>query len=230
MCGRLNVTGDPFVQNLLKSLGVDLNVQTPRYSRFIRATDKLSIVREINGYRRLDDATWWLLLDKTDDGFKPSKYTSFNTRYDKLNIPRSAGYKAYRETRCIIPASGFGETEFINKKPVYYHDIIGKDNALALGGLYREWFHPNTGEVTLSCSVITLPPHPKLANIHTKAMPLILPQLDNTINTWLDSSISNTEVFSNLLTAHIPQTLIAQRVDKPSTYNPVSEQFEIKHD
>lgn len=47
---------------------------------------------------------------------------------------------------------------------------------LLLGGLCREWHHRTTGEVKLSCSVITLPPHDKLKHIHSKEMPLILPQ------------------------------------------------------
>ncbi len=46
---------------------------------------------------------------------------------------------------------------------------------LILGGLYREWMHQTTGEVKISCSVITLPPHDKLKlklkHIHSKAMP-----------------------------------------------------------
>ena len=150
MCGRLNITDNPFVSALLDDLNVT-NKETFRTSEFVRATDTISIVREVNGQRRLDDAIWWLLLEQNEnDGFKPSKYTSFNTRYDKLNVKGSAGYQAFREQRCIVVASGFGETEFEQKGkrkvPTHYHNFYAIDSALAFAGLYRQWTNKSTGE------------------------------------------------------------------------------------
>jgi putative SOS response-associated peptidase YedK len=230
MCGRLNVIDDPGVQGLLDFLNIELFPEHLQESRFIRATQPVSIVREINGQRELNKADWWLLQERTEDGFKPSKYTSFNTRYDKLNVPRSAGYKPFRETRCIVPASGFGETEFVNKKPLHYFDMTAEPGeALAFAGLYKEWRHPLTGEWKLSCSVITLPPHPKLTHIHSKAMPLILPQNDGWLDAWLSPQTDIRE-FEPLLQPHLPQNLIAQQIDKPSNYKPVGEPIMIDHD
>jgi putative SOS response-associated peptidase YedK len=224
MCGRLNITDDPAVQGLMRQLRIPLWPEPVKPVRFARATDTIPIIREIQGQRRAEPATWWLLLDKTDCGFKPSRYTSFNTRYDKLDVPRSAGFKPFRETRCIIPAKGFGETQFVNKKPIHYYDFEAPEGeALAFGGLYREWFHPQTGEVKLSCSVITLRPHEKLKHIHNKAMPLILPQQDDVLNAWLDPNFKELAFFAPLLQPHIPQSLIAYPIDKPSTYQRVGE-------
>ena len=228
MCGRLNTSDDPVVQGLMTQLGLPLDSRIlagQQGKRFTRATDKVTVIREKNGQRALEQAVWWLLLERTETGFKPSKYTSFNTRYDKLNIPRSAGFKPFRESRCIIPAKGFGETEFVNKKPLHYYDFEAVDGeALAFGGLCKEWTHSVTGEVVLSCSVITLPPHDKLKHIHSKAMPLILPQDDDTMDMWLDSKLQNVDVFNDLLRAHLPQNLIAYQIDKPSLYNPIGTQ------
>ncbi len=230
MCGRLNVLDDPGVQGLLDFLDINLFAAPLQTGRFIRATQPVSIVREINGQRELNTADWWLLQERTNDGFKPSKYTSFNTRYDKLHVPRSAGYKPFRETRCIIPATGFGETEFVNKKPLHYFDMRAKEGeAIAFGGLYKEWLHPATGELKLSCSVITLPPHPKLKDIHSKAMPLMLPQTGQWLEQWL-SPAADIEQFEPLLQAHLPQALIAQQIDKPSLYQAVAEPFIINRD
>ncbi|WP_068547675.1 SOS response-associated peptidase family protein [Thalassotalea crassostreae] len=231
MCGRLNIIDDPFVRSLLIELGVESPLENVHWGRFKRATDTLSVVREFDGKRQLEQANWWLLQERTENGFKPSKYTSFNTRYDKLNTPRSAGYKAYRESRCVIPVKGFGETEFINKKPLHYYDFTTEDGqAMVLGGLVRQWFHPQTQQSISSCSVITLPPHEKLKHIHSKAMPLILPQHDNTIDMWLDSSLTNTQVFDDLLKPHLPQSLIATQIDKPSTYHAISQPIVINAD
>lgn len=230
MCGRLNVIDDPDVRELCEGLQVQLFPERPIFGRFIRATNQVSIVRQKDGIRRMDNAIWWLLIEHAETGFKPSKYTSFNTRYDKLNIKGSAGYQAYRQSRCIIPAKDFGETEYVNNKPLHYHDLIAKDGAILLGGLCREWLNKNTGETALSCSVITLPPHPKLMHIHSKASPLLLPLDTDLINRLLDESITDTDEFATLLQPCIPYDLIAYQIDKPSTYQPIAEQFTIFSD
>lgn len=222
MCGRLNVNDNAGMKKLSSQLNIKYWQAPLQEGRFIRATNPVTIVHEHNSQRIADSAIWWLLLDKTDTGFKPSKYTSFNTRYDKLNTRGSAGYKAFRENRCIIPASGFGETEFESKKPKHYFDFEALDSeAIAFGGLYREWFHPGTGKVTKSCSIITLPPHEKLKHFHSKAMPLMLNQNDDSINMWLDKSLTDSEALNELLLPNIPQELIAYQIDKPSSFQPI---------
>jgi len=184
----------------------------------------VSIVRNIGNSRQVENALWWLLLEQSEKGFKPSKYTSFNTRYDKLNTKGSAGYQAYRQSRCIIAVKGFGETEFVNKKPIHYYDMTAQEGGLALGGLCREWIHNKTGEHKLSCSVITLPPHQKLKHIHSKAMPLILPQESDLIDRWLSPKVIDIEQFKSLLIPNIPQPLIAQKIDKPSGFQAIAKE------
>lgn len=233
MCGRLNVTDDPWVRQLALNLGVNLE-QTPiKSNRFVRAASEVQILVEKPGQRFLRPATWWLLLEPSDKGFKPSRYTSFNTRFDKLHVPRSAGYKPFRESRCLIIAKGFGETEFVHngkrKVPKHYFDMTAKDGALVFGGLYRDYFDKQTGEVVTGCSVITLPPHPKLQNIHSKASPLMLPQ-DATLDAWLDPHNHDVESFQHLLQPAIRQPLEAVQIDKPSTFNPIAEPFVIEPD
>lgn len=219
MCGRLNVIDDGFVVSLCEQLGVPLFDKDNRsFNRFVRATDKVQIIRELDGQRRKDEAIWWLLLEPSDQGFRASKYTSFNTRYDKLNTPRSAGYKAYRQSRCVIPVRGFGETQGRGKDALYT-DFWSEDCALAMGGLYREWHNKQTGEYAMSCSIVTLPPHPKLEKYHKKSMPLILDQSDNSIDLWLDSHCTDAAVLDPLLRSYLPQTLVAQKIDKPSLFN-----------
>lgn len=234
MCGRLNVTDNPLLIELLEQLGIRLFPAAPaqmrldlpiRTGRFIRATDLISIVLQQDGQRRLQDAIWWLLLDATDQGFKPSAYTSFNTRSDKLHVRGSAGYQAFRLQRCIIPASGFGETEKVQSVS-RYTDFIGHQ-ALAFAGLYRTWLDKNTGEFIYSCSIITLAPHPKLMPFHSKAMPMMLPQ--NAFNAWLDPH-SNIEQLNDLLKPRLYNRLTAIQIDKPSLFQPIADAVEIDSD
>lgn len=231
MCGRLNVTDDPAVRALCDVLDINLWSEPQIFNRYIGAAHKVSFVRQTDQGRSLNNAIWWLLLEPTETGFKPSKYTSFNTRYDKLNVPRSAGYIPFRQSRCIIPAKGFGESEFRNKKRIHCHDIEAADGAIAFGGLYKEWINRNTGETTFSCSVITLPPNPKMADIHSKSIPLILPQDTETINAWLDPHNTNTEQFADLLQPVLRQDLKVQQIEKPTAYeNTIGEPFIIEKD
>ena len=223
MCGRLNATFDGGVRKLYTSLKINKVVDRPIDKHFVKAADTVSIVREKANSRVVENAIWWLLLDSTENTFKPSKYTSFNTRYDKLSTPNSAGYQAYRHSRCVIAVKGFGETEFINKKPVHYFDMQAEHGGLLLGGLSRDWVNSRTGEVKTSCSVITLPAHKKLTHIHSKAMPLILPQDETIIDHWLDSTFSDVERFASLLQPHIPQNLLAQQIDKPMSHKPINK-------
>ena len=231
MCGRLNVTDDPAVRALCEMLGINTWSEPPLFKRYVGAASPVSFIRETEQGRKLDDAIWWLLLDSTETGFKPSKYTSFNTRYDKLNVPRSAGFQPFRKSRCIIPAKGFGESEFKNKRRVHCHDMEAVDGAIAFGGLYREWLNKNTGETTFSCSVITLPPHPKLANIHSKSIPLMLPQSPDVLNAWLDPNLHDPRIFEDLLEPTLRHDLAVQQIEKPSDYeNVIGEPFVINKD
>ena len=231
MCGRLNVTDDPAVRALCDLLEINLWSEEPHFSRYIGAAQKVSIIRGTEQRRRLDNATWWLLLEPTESGFKPSKYTSFNTRYDKLDVPRSAGYIPYRQSRCVIPAKGFGESEFKSGKRVSCHDMEAVDEAIAFGGLYKEWINKETGETTFSCSVITLPPNPKFEGIHSKSIPLMLPQQPEILNAWLDPANKNTEQFAPLLQPALRHNLKVQQIEKPTAWDKaIGEAFVIEKD
>ena len=230
MCGRLNVSDDPFVRGLYQALGFAEDIHF-LHSRFIRAAAPVSIVRSDRQHGRvLQTALWWLLLDKTEQGFKPGKYTSFNSRYDKITQPGSASYLPFKQSRCVFVVRGFGETQVMPDKRTMYHDFIGDQCGLLLGGVCRSWRHPNTGEEQWSCSVITLPPHPKLAPYHSKSMPLILPQQGNWLDAWLDPTLTDIQPLLPLLTPALANNLTAVPIDKPGSFTPVGEPFSILAD
>jgi len=227
MCGRFNVNDGLNIQLLLEELEV-VNTEKQRYAPFIMPCQSVSIVIEQHAQRMIKPATWWLLLDTNSQGFGPSKYTSFNTRFDKVNIEGSAGYLPFRQQRCIIPASGFGETMFVNKRPLRYHDMIAQEQAIAFAGLYNTWQHQITGEIAYSCSIITNAPHLKLAQIHTKASPAMLP-IDKYAQ-WLDPTQRDVSVFRDVLKPRIITDLIAQQINKPSLRTPIGTSFMITAD
>lgn len=163
-------------------------------------------------------ATWWLYLQQTPAGLKPHKdYFSVNTRYDKL-----AKKPEYRQRRCIIPATAVVESQN-GKHPHLLEPADG--SAFALGGLWKEWVDNATGEQRYSASIITLPGHPALADIHRKSMPLWLPQ--KAYSAWLSHAITDTHRFDELLSPTLRVTLKATPIDKARTKTPVGECFKV---
>ncbi len=239
MCGRLNITDAPGVRALCEQLDISLWPEdSQRFARFVRATDTVSVVFEQRGERVMKNAIWWLLLEPGQSAggqriYKPSRYTSFNTRYDKLNKPGSAGYKAFREQRCIIPVRGFGESQKTGSTQMYHDMVVADDGAMAMGGLYRSWQYKDAeGDLrhVYSCSVVTLPPHPKLVSIHKKSTPLMLALHDGSIARWLDEDCTDPDQLADLTTPTIRQPLIVTPIDKPSSYNQTGDRFMLSPD
>ena len=229
MCGRYNIIDDPAVHELCRAVGIDVDHWPVRYNDDIRPTDLISIIREDENGRRIDNAVWWLLLMEQSEDWKPNtRYASFNTRSDKLNNPKSIGYKPFRETRCLIPASGFIEGLEGTKN---YFLLQGAETAIAFGGLYKEWVHRKTGEIKYSASIITLPPHPKLKGIHEKSFPLMVNIEDQSmVNLWLSPVHKDVTVFEQLMTPNLVTGLNVTPIDRPSKRNPVGETFLIGGD
>jgi putative SOS response-associated peptidase YedK len=195
MCGAYNVINNPFVKSMTEMLKV-AEVE----SRGIRVpASTIQIIRNTD-QRELVDAKWWLMLQA--DGKPNYKYATFNSRYDKLYSSRLTK-GLFRQSRCIIPASGIIEGQ--DKK---YHHIKAKDKALALGGIYKTYLI-NDEEIT-TASIITCPGNPKLESIHKKSIPLMLNYEDSDfIDAWLDPEMQNSEAFSYLLNNQINHDLIA---------------------
>ncbi len=129
----------------------------------------ISIVVERDGERLINEAIWWLYLQQTETGLKPHPdYFSVNTNHAKLSEKMK-----YRKSHRIIPAKAFVESQG-GKNPHRLEPANG--DAIAFGGLWKEWVDHATGQIVYSASIITLPGHPVLESIHRKSMPLWLPE------------------------------------------------------
>ncbi len=224
MCGRFNLIDSPEIQWLCKALGISL---LPKHeNRDIAPGSTIAIVHNVSGARQVSDAIWWLLLNH--ETLKPNyKYATFNSRYDKLLQKRSISYLPYRESRCIIPASAF--IEGLGDKKTY-HKIELQKSAIAFGGLYKEYFKRETGEIVYSASIITLPPLvPQWNEIHPNSMPLMLDFEDEELaDKWLDPNFHEVEEFKSLLVNHVQKDMVITRVGRPSKWNPIADSFIIR--
>lgn len=222
MCGRFNVTDHHAVRKMTTDLGVPLYEQDKLiFSPDISPGARISIIRQDSQGIAVSDATWWLMLDPQT--LKPNnQYASFNTRSDKLNVPRSLGYHPYRNARCIIPATAFIEGAGDKKT---YHKIHFENCAIAFGGLFREWINKDTGELVRSASIITLPPVPEWEQIHPKSIPLMLPEDATLRQNWLNPDIHDVEQFDHLLTPKLNGPHIATPIGKVSQWNEIGPSF-----
>jgi putative SOS response-associated peptidase YedK len=217
MCTNYVLTGKKGLPDFARAL--DINEGDLIMGSHFGPGAKISIVTATTGVATVVPAIWWLYLQQTAAGLKPHKdYFSVNTNYRKL--PQKT---EFRSNRCIVPASAIIESQD-GKRP---HLLEPADDSIfAFGGLWKEWTDKVTGEVVRSASIITLPGHPALANIHRKSIPLWLPM--QRLDAWLDPKQTNTHVFDDLLQPAIRTPLKATPIDRVGTKNPIGDSFVIE--
>ncbi|MFT5162817.1 MAG: putative SOS response-associated peptidase YedK [Alteromonadaceae bacterium] len=210
---------DPLTRILCEQLGLFDQQQSLRFSHDVAPASTISMIKQGNdGQRSIEDAVWWLLMDKSQDGYKANyKYASFNSRSDKLNSPQAIAYQPYRTSRCIIPASSFVEGQ--DKQ---YHQLTPVNSAIGFGGIYKTWVNENNGERLHSASIITIPGHSKFEHIHRKSLPLMLPMNNqHLIEAWLNPQFDRVEKFDKFLQPFLRHEFTATPIDKPSKRNPI---------
>lgn len=118
--------------------------------------------------------------------------------------------EAIRKRRCVIPITGFFESQHVGKSK-YPYFIHPKDGSyLALAGIYN-----NTGGL-LTCKILTAPANPLMSEIHNtkKRQPVMLHP--NKWRNYLYSGLTDDEVREILLT-DTSQELEAYTVSKDVT-------------
>ena len=83
---------------------------------------------------------------------------------------------AWKQSACVIPASGFFEWKEVNKKK-YPHYIQMKDESVMLmAGIFSQWLDPETGELQQTYAIVTTEANALMQEIHNvkKRMPVIL--------------------------------------------------------
>lgn len=227
MCALFEIY-KPAAEATKQALNLDGNLKPGQYKCF----SGIQIVTEQDKTRKLLDAFWQFRMQRVDGQLKADRYPSFNSRWqDKTGGGFKPSFrKAFKETRCIIPASAFVEGRSNpdgKSKGKIYHLVQNKNGEpIYFGGLYKAW--EVDGDVQYSASLITRAGHEKLQSIHPQAMPLILPK--EAIDMWLDPTITETEGFVDLMSPKIDQDMLAQRVKGFKETTPLGEAFEILKD
>lgn len=139
-------------------------------------TDRLLIRATPVGVRHATMARWGLLPRWAKDPKIGNKLS--NARSETV-AEKPAFRDAFREGRCLIPATGYYEWNPETRVP-YFH-VVDDGAPFAMAGLYTRWAGRD-GTVIDTCCVLTTEPNPLAAEVHDR-MPVIVDRADYA--TWL---------------------------------------------
>lgn len=183
MCGRFtqNYTWEE-VHAFLSVFGPPRSLQ-PHYN--IAPTNTVDVIRlDKEGKRELVPMRWGLVPAWWKKSLKEMPAT-FNARAESV-ADKPMFRTAFKERRCIVPASGFFEWtgEKGAKQPHLFTAADGSP-VLAFAGLWDRWKDP-AGEWVLSCTIIVSGASAWMEPYHDR-MPVLLEAKD--FDGWLDGSL-----------------------------------------
>jgi putative SOS response-associated peptidase YedK len=180
MCGRYNIITD--AQALYDAYQVEAELAEGRLARYNVApgTDQLVIVAE-GGRRAARWHRWGLVPHWAKDA--AIGYKTINARGESV-AAKPAFRAAFRQRRCLVPASGFYEWKAgEGGKQAYLIRLTG-GGLLSFAGLWETWAGPQ-GELR-SFTIITTEPNALMARIHDR-MPAIVRREQHA--RWLDPAL-----------------------------------------
>lgn len=130
---------------------------------------------------------------------------TFNARSESVDEKPSFS-TSFRETRCIIPVSGFFEWQHDGKNKIPWYIYNSEGGIMCLAGLYSDWIVPETGEIITTFSIVTTEANELMARIHNsgKRMPVILNINDE--KKWLNAVADEADL--KVLMKPFPQELM----------------------
>jgi putative SOS response-associated peptidase YedK len=182
MCGRYKIVTD--AQALYDAFQVEAELNAASLARYnvAPATDQLVILSE-GGHRVARWHHWGLIPHWAKD--KTIGYKTINARGESV-AAKPAFRAAFRQRRCLVPATGFYEWKVQDggKQPYLIRPASG--GLISFAGLWETWAGPE-GEVR-SFTIITTEPNELMARIHER-MPAIIPREYYT--RWLDPALQD---------------------------------------
>jgi putative SOS response-associated peptidase YedK len=152
----------------------------------VAPTQQVPVVRMADGEREGAMLRWGLVPFFAKG--VPPKYSTINATIEKLIDGASWRGPWKRGQRCILPAQGFYEwhvNQDGSKTPFYI--TCADQPVFGFAGLWDS-SRTDDGAALESCTIITMPPNPLLAEIHNvkQRMPAILQSQD--VDAWLTGS------------------------------------------
>ena len=177
MCGRfaLFAAGDELVKRFQLP---ETSLFDPRYN--IAPTQSVAAVRAAASGPQLVFLRWGLIPSWATDPAIGNRL--LNARCETV-AEKPSFRSAFRQRRCLIPASGFYEwqkQEAGRKQPYFIRPRDG--DLFAFAGLWEHWHDPR-GETIETCTILTTEANEVMRPLHDR-MPVILRADDDAC--WLD--------------------------------------------
>ncbi|HEX8289879.1 MAG TPA: SOS response-associated peptidase [Pyrinomonadaceae bacterium] len=204
MCGRFTQTA-PW-EKVKKEFAVrgepaaDKKLFQPRYN--IAPMQIVPVVRDAASDRQISTFKWGLVPSWSKNAEIGNRM--INARAETIT-EKPSFREAFRNRRCIIPASGFYEwqkTEKGAKQPFYFY--LKEREVFGFAGLWEEWIDKESGELLETCTIITTEANEVLKPVHDR-MPVILKPED--YDQWLDLKEKNTDKLQKLLVPYIAKEM-----------------------
>tara|TARA_B100001123_G_scaffold364652_1_gene423154 strand:+ start:56 stop:718 length:663 start_codon:yes stop_codon:yes gene_type:complete len=201
MCGRFAMTlSKERIMNDFQMQHSEVLLK-PRYN--ISPSQKIPVIVQKDGMSKLETRQWGM-IPFWDKNLKPMINARAETASEK-----PAFRQAFRERRCLIPASGFFEWTIEDGKKQPYFICLQDKRPMAFAGLWEEWSSPD-GKIVKTCAILTVEANSFLQFIHHR-MPVILTPAKGM--NWLN--LTGTEVSSkNLLVPYDSEYIEAWRVTR----------------
>src|SRR5665647_1585775 len=169
MCGRYSIVTDAQALYDAFQVGSELSVAPLVRYNVAPATEQLVILSE-GGQRAARWHHWGLIPHWAKD--KSIGYKTINARGESI-ATKPAYRAAFRQRRCLVPATGFYEWKALADGKQPYLIRFKSGELFAFAGLWETWTGPE-GEVR-SFAIITTAPNELMKHIHER-MPAIIPR------------------------------------------------------
>jgi putative SOS response-associated peptidase YedK len=187
MCGRytLKPTGDELTHQfaLLKALDWQ--------PRFNLAPTQLAPIITANASGNEARLAMWGLVPAWSQNLSAAPRL-INARAETV-AQKPAFRQAYRQRRCLVPASGFFEWQASASGKLPWYFQLGSSQTFCFAGLWEEWQpkkNDDPSAAVVSYTILTVAAHGDMAGIHSR-MPLILTQESE--QAWLNLDIGATD-------------------------------------
>ena len=193
MCGRYQIVTN--AQALYDAFQVEVELDGASLTRYnvAPATDQLVILSEGGrGVARWHH--WGLIPNWAKD--KTIGYRTINARGESVAV-KPAFRAAFRQRRCLVPATGFYEWKALAGRKQPYLIRLRNGALFPLAGLWETWTGPE-GELR-SFTIITTEPNELMARIHDR-MPAIVPR--EHYARWLDPALRDPVELQAMITSY----------------------------
>ena len=202
MCGRFAFNIDAAL--LKKYFGLT-KLPNIKISYNIAPTQTINVITG-DTTRQHKEMRWGLIPPWSKDDSMACKM--INARSETIKEKLSFR-QAYKQRRCIIPASGFFEWQAGTSGKTPHYITMHSDEPMAMGGLYETWLNSETNQSVATCTILTTNANKLISPLHHR-MPIILEK--NDYAQWLDCTSQTTANVDTILKPIPPEKIKIHRV------------------